>query len=157
MRYVIADACKGVDESFHLVEHAIDYHRKFGEGIVGLAMRESFTQVAGDDALYPLVDLNDTFPGTSAQRHTDRKAKKHSGKETKRERPANDACDLPDFIDIPSNHQHVTVRQTSPDHADRLLLPTAFVYPVDHSALYRIIDLKIGWQAFHVTRNPATV
>src|SRR5258705_12095566 len=34
MRYVIADACKGVDESFHLVEHAVDDPCKFGEGVV---------------------------------------------------------------------------------------------------------------------------
>src|SRR6202171_6717134 len=99
MRYVIADARKVMDESFHLVEHAIDDHRKFGEGIVGVPMRKSFMQVAGNDALYPLVDLNDTFPGASAQRHAHREAKQHSGNQTKRERPANDACDLPDFID----------------------------------------------------------
>jgi hypothetical protein len=46
-----------MDESFHLVEHAIDYRRKFGEGIVGLSMREALTQVARDDALNSLVDL----------------------------------------------------------------------------------------------------
>src|SRR6202795_87595 len=45
MRYVIADACQRVDERFHLVEHAVDYHRKFGEGIVGLPMRESFPRL----------------------------------------------------------------------------------------------------------------
>ncbi len=114
-------------------------------------------QVAGDDALNSLVDLNDTLPGTSAQRHTDHKAKKQSGNQTKRERPTNDACDLADFIDISSNHQHVAIGQTSRDQADRLFLPTTFVYPVDHSALYRTIGLKIGWQALQVTRDPAAV
>src|ERR1700675_2055573 len=154
--FVGAHACKRVDESFHLVEHAVDYHRKCGEGIVGLPMRESFTQVSGDDALYPLLDLNDTLTGTSAQRDTDRKAKKHSGNQTKRHRRTNDARDLLHFIDIPPNHQHVAVRQTSCDQANRLFLPITFVSPVDYSALYRVIDLKIGWQAFQVTRNPAT-
>jgi hypothetical protein len=116
-----------MDESFHLVEHAIDNHRKLGEGIVGVPMREPFMQVASDDALYPLVDLDDTFPGTSAQRHTDRKAKKHSGNQTKRERPTDDACDLADFIDISPNHQRVAVRQIMRDQADRLFLSTTFV------------------------------
>ena len=87
---VIANACKRMDESFHLVEHAIDYRRKFGEGIVGLPMRESFTQVAGDNALNSLIDFYDALAGTGAQRHTDRKAKKHRGNQTKRECPTND-------------------------------------------------------------------
>src|SRR6202022_742440 len=157
MRYVIADACKGADESFHLIEHAIDDHRKGGEAIVSLLTRESFTQVAGDDALNPYVDLNDTPPDTRAQRHTSRKAKKHSGNQTKRQRLTNDARDLPDFIDISPDHQHVAVRQTSRDQANRLFLPTTFIYPVDHSALHRIIGLEIGWQAFQVTRDFAGV
>jgi hypothetical protein len=73
-----------VDESFHLVEHAIDYHRKSGEGIVDLPMRESFPQIAGNNALNSLVDLDDTPLGTSAHQHTDRKTKKHSGNQTER-------------------------------------------------------------------------
>src|ERR1700730_4677116 len=102
MRDVAAEACKGVDESFHLVEHAIDYHGKPGERIVGVPMRESFTQVAGDDALYPLVNLNYSRVGARVQLRTGRQAKKHAGNHTKHERPANDARDLPDFIDISS-------------------------------------------------------
>jgi len=39
-------------------------------------MRESFAQVASDDALNALIDLDNTLTGTSAQYHTDRKAKK---------------------------------------------------------------------------------
>src|SRR3981081_1793677 len=113
-------------------------------------MRETFAQVTGDDALYPLVDLYDALAGTCAQRHTDRKAKKHSGNQTKRERPANDPRDFPDFTGLSSNRQYFAVRQASRDQTDRLFLPTTFVYPVDHSALYRIIDLKIGRQAFKV-------
>ncbi len=157
MRDVIAYASKGVDESLHLVEHAIDDHCKPGEGIVGVPMRETFMQVAGDDALNSLVDLYDTPAGTSAQRHTDRKAGNHSGNQAKRKRPANDACDLPYFIDISSNHQHVVVRQTSRDQADCLFRQASFVDPVDHSALYRIISLETGWQAFQVSRDPAPV
>src|SRR5712672_2113444 len=120
-------------------------------------MRESFTQVAGDNALNSLVDLYDALPGTGAQRHTDRKAKKHGGNQTKRERLTNDACDLADFVDISSKHQHVAVRQIPRDQADRLPLSTTLVYPVDHSALHGIIGLKIGWQALQVTCDPAAV
>jgi hypothetical protein len=108
-------------------------------------------------ALHSLVDFHDTIAGASAQRHTDQKAKKHSGNQTKCKRPANDACDLPDFVDVSSNQQPIAVRQTSRDQADRLFLPTALVDPVDHGTLYRIIGLEIGWQAFQVTRDPAAV
>ena len=51
----------------------------------------------------------------------------------------------------------LTVAPGGTGKADRLLLPITFVYPVDHSALYRIVGLKIGWQAFQVTRDPAAV
>src|SRR6266436_292145 len=152
MRYVIADACEGVDESFHLVEHDVDDHCKFGEGIVGVPMREPFAQIAGDDALHPRVDLDDAITGSGAQGYTDRKAKQHGGNQAKRERPTDNMCDLPDFIDVSSNHEHVAVRQTSRNQADRLVLPTTFVDPVDDGALYRIVGLEIGWQAFQVTR-----
>src|ERR1700676_209684 len=118
---------------------------------------QSFTQVAGNDALNPYVDLNDTPPDTRAQRHTDRKAKKHSGNQAKRQCLTNDARDLPDFIDISPDHQHVAVGQTSHDQADGLFLPTPFVRPVDHGTLYRIIGLRIGCQTFQVTRDPAAV
>jgi hypothetical protein len=102
-------------------------------------------------ALNSLVDLYDALPGTGAQRHADCKTKKHGGNQTKRERPTDDACDLPDFVDISSDDQHVAARQTSRDQANRLFLPTAFVYPVDHSAPCRVIGLQIGWQPFQVT------
>jgi hypothetical protein len=142
MRYVIADASEGLDKGFHLVEHAVDYYGKSGEGIVGLAIRESFTQVAGNDALYPLVDLNDTTPGASVQRHTYGKAKKHGGKQTKRDRYTLHEGDLPDFIDVSPDRQYVAVRQASRDQADGLFLPASFVDPVDDDALHFIIDLQ---------------
>jgi hypothetical protein len=56
MRYVIADTCDGMDESFHLVEHAIDDHCEFGEEIVGRTMRKPSVQVACDDQLDRLFD-----------------------------------------------------------------------------------------------------
>jgi hypothetical protein len=120
-------------------------------------MRQSFPQVAGDDALHSLVDFHDTIAGASAQRHTDRKAKKQRGNQAKRKRSPNDACDLSDFVDISSNQQQVAVRQTPRDQPDRLFLPTAFIDPVDHGALYRIIGPETGRQAFQVTRDPAAV
>src|SRR5438876_10244806 len=100
-------------------------------------MREALAQVTGDDALNPLIDLDDTFPGTSVQRPADPKAKKRGGNHAKRERTTNDARDLRDFVDISSNHQHVAVRQTSRDQADRLFLPAIFVQPVRLGALCR--------------------
>jgi hypothetical protein len=120
-------------------------------------MRESFAQIAGNDALNALVDLDNTLAGTSAQYHTDRKAKKHGGNHTERKRPANDVCDLGDFVDISSDRQHVAIRQPSRDQADRLSFRSTFVRPVDHSALYGVTDLEIGRQIFQVTQNPAAV
>jgi hypothetical protein len=157
MRYVLADARKGVEESFHLVEHAIDDHRKFGERIVGLPVREAFPQVAGDDALYPRINFNDTFTSTSAHRQTDREAKKHSQDQGKRKRPTKDLCDFPDFGDISPNHQQIAIRQTMRDHAGCLFLPATFVRSVDNKALYGTIDFKIGRQTLQVTRDSAAV
>ena len=153
----MADAREGVDKSFHLVEHAIDDHRKFGEGIVRVVMREPFAQVAGDDALHPFVDLHDALSGTSAQHHADRNAKKHRGNEPECERRTNDACDLLDFIGISSDHQQVAIGQTSRDQADRLLLSAASVDPADHGVLCRAVYLETGWLAFHVACDPVAI
>jgi hypothetical protein len=155
MRYVIADAYEGLDKGFHLVEHAVDYYGKSGQGIVGLAMREAFTQVARNDALYPLVDLNDTTPGASVQHHTNGKAKKHSRNQNKRDRYTLNESDLPDLIDVSPDRQYVAVRQLSCDQADGLFLPASFVDPVDHHALYFIIDFQARRQRFEVARQPA--
>jgi hypothetical protein len=101
MRYVIADTCEGMDESFHLVEHAIDDHCELGEGIVGRPMRKPFVQIAGDDQLDPLFDLRDALMGTEAQQRTRREAKRNDGYQAESERPADDARNARDFIDIP--------------------------------------------------------
>src|ERR1700753_905295 len=114
-------------------------------------------QVAGDDALYPLVDLNDASTGTGVERTADRKTKKDSGKQTKRQRPNQDTCDLPDFIDVSSDYQHVAIRQFSCDQADCLFLPATPVRPLDYSGLRRIIGLKVRWQALQVTSDPVAV
>ena len=154
---VAADACEGLDESFHLVEHTVDDRRQPGEGVVGVSMRQSFAQVAGDNALNALVDLDDTLAGSSAQYHTDRQAKKQGGNHTKGERPANDVCDLSDFVDIPSDGQHVAIRQPSRDQADRLSFRSGIVCPVDRGAVYNVIGLEVGRQIFQVTRDTAAV
>src|SRR5882724_7898859 len=67
---VMTDAGKRLDQLFHLIEHAIDDHCKFGEGVVCVPERESFTQIAGDDPLYPLVDLDDAPSGARAPPHS---------------------------------------------------------------------------------------
>ena len=157
MRYVIADTCKGVDESFHLIEHAIDDHRECGEGIVGRSMRESFTQVAGDDALNPYVDLHDTLWVRALSATPTVRQREHGGISDQARAPDQRRARSRDFIDISPDHQHVAVRQTSRDQADRLFLPATFVDPVDHSALHRIIGLEIGWEAFQITCDPAAV
>jgi len=120
-------------------------------------MREPFTQVAGDDALHPLVDLEDTPSSPGAQRQADRKAKKDGGKQAARERPANNACDLLNFVGISSDHQYVAIGQTSRDQAGRLFLSTASVYPDDYGVLCCAFHLETGWLAFHIARDPAAI
>jgi hypothetical protein len=83
-------------------------------------MRETFAQVAGNDALNALVDLDDALAGTSVQYHAGRKAKEHGRNDTKRECSANDVSDLGDFVVIPSDRQDIAIRQLSRDQSDRL-------------------------------------
>jgi hypothetical protein len=157
MRDVIADPCQGPDEALHLVEHSVDDHGKFGKRIVSLSVRQSFAQIAGDDALDALVDLDDAPAAARVQRHANRKAEKYSRNQTKRQRPANDACNLLDFIDVSSGHQHVAVRQLLCNQPYRLFRHAVRVQPVDHSAPYRIIRPETWGQAFQITRDPPAV
>ncbi|KRR03349.1 hypothetical protein CP49_09975 [Bradyrhizobium valentinum] len=120
-------------------------------------MRDSFTQVAGDNALYPLVDFNDSPAGASVQHYADREAKKYRRKQTKCDRPFNDVRDLRDIIDVSSDQKQVTVRQPSRDQADSLFFPATFVSPVDRSVLYRVVGFKIWRQVFQIARNPAAI
>ena len=85
------------------------------------------------------------------------KAKKDGGNHAKHERPAKDVCDLPDFIDVSSDHQHATIRQSLCNQTDRLFLPATFVHPVDYGSLHRIVGVEIGRQAFQIASDPAAV
>ena len=79
MRDIVADPCQRFDEALHLVEHAVDDDGELAEGIITVSVRQSFTQVTGDDALDALVNLHDTPAGSGIQRHADHKAKQHGG------------------------------------------------------------------------------
>jgi hypothetical protein len=151
MRDVMTDARKRLDESFHLVEHAVDDHRKFGEGIIRAPKREPLAQVTGDNALHPFVDLHDPLSGTRVQRHTHSNTKEKRGNQPECQRTANDACNLLDLIGISSDHQHRAIRQAARDQAGRLLQHSAAsVDPMDHGILCRTVHLEIGWQPLHI-------
>jgi hypothetical protein len=95
--------------------------------------------------------------GAEARQRTRREAKRNDGCQAECERPADDARNVRDLIDIPPNGEDVASRQTSSIYADRLLQTAGYVYSVDDLALYRAIDLKSGSQALNVApiRRPA--
>ena len=78
-------------------------------------MRESFPQVASDNALNSLVDLHNALPGAGAQRHTDRKTKKHGGNQTKRKRPTKNIQALLDHIGTSGRPDLLGIASSSPE------------------------------------------
>jgi len=151
MRNVVADACKewmrvSISSSMVLtIPESSEKDRRCSDG--GSRSRRSPRRCA-----VPLVDLDDRSRARALKLHR-RKAKQQGGNQPSASaRPT--TVRSPDFIDVSSNHEHVAVRQTSRNQADRLVLPATFGRSVDDGALYRIVVLN-RWQAFQVTARSA--
>jgi len=63
-----------------------------------------------------------------------------------RERLTDDMGDLLGFIDISSDHQHVTVSHTPGNSTDDLVFAATSILPDDVGALRRGVDPQIGWR-----------
>ena len=64
---VVAYSGERVDHRFHFIEQAIDDDREPRKRLVDVAVREPLAQIAGDDALDPLIYLLDPLLGPHAQ------------------------------------------------------------------------------------------
>jgi len=82
-------------------------------------MRESLVQVAGDDALNPLIDLRDRVCARmlTTLRPTGKEKRPGSGP---RQRLADDMGNLARLVDISSQHKHVTAWHAPGNRPDRL-------------------------------------
>ena len=85
---VVADAGERVDHRFHFIEHAIDDDRELRKRLVDGTVRKPLAQIAGDDALNPLVDLLDPLLGAHAQ--------PRAGQQAQTKAPAADPAPAPD-------------------------------------------------------------
>jgi hypothetical protein len=146
-----------MDHRFHFIEHAIDDDREPRERLVDGTVRQSLAEIAGDDALNPLVDVLDPPLGAHAQPGAGQQAKKKGGQQTQQQRLADDMRDFPGFIDIPPNHQHVAVVHAPGDRTDDLVFPAVSIHPDDVGALRRGVDPQIGRQAVDIAGNSVTV
>ena len=71
---VVADAGERIDHRLHLVEHAVDDPGQPRERIVRPVLREPLAQLAGHDALDPLVHLLHAPLGAKAEPGTGQQA-----------------------------------------------------------------------------------
>src|SRR5258708_34338474 len=65
--------------------------------------------------------------------------------------------DLPGFIDISPQDQHVPVSHAPGDRTDDLVFPAVSTRPDDVGALGCGVDPQIGRQALEITGNPLTI
>ena len=154
---VVAHAGERVDHRFHLIEHAVDDDGKLRERLVDIAVRKPFAQVAGDDALDPLVDLFDPLLGAHAEPRARQQAQAECRQQTQRERLADDVGDLPRLVDVAPDHQHVAILQPPADRADYLIAAIRLIHSGDPRSLHRRVDIKAGRQTLHVAGDPVPV
>ena len=63
-----------MDHRFHFIKHAVDDAGKLRKRLVDVTVRKPLTQIAGDDALNPLIYLFDPFLSPHAQPRTSQQA-----------------------------------------------------------------------------------
>ena len=76
---VVADAGERVDHRLHFIEHAVDDDGELRKRLVDVTMRKPLAQIAGDDALDPLIDLFDPLLGAHAQPRAGQQARQSAG------------------------------------------------------------------------------
>ncbi|OIQ67839.1 hypothetical protein GALL_505810 [mine drainage metagenome] len=119
---IVTNTGERVDHRFHFIEHAVDDDREFRERLIDVAMRKPLAQIAGDDALNPLVDLFDAILRAHAQPRAGEQAKTEARQQAQHERHTDDMGNFIGFIDFPPHHQHLTARRAPRDRADDVFL-----------------------------------
>jgi hypothetical protein len=120
-------------------------------------VRKPLAQIAGDDALNPLVDLLDPPLGAHAQPGAGQQAKAKARQQTEPERLTDDMGDLLGLVDIAPEHQHVAVSHAPRDRPDHLVDLAVLIRLDDLGALRCGVDAQIGWQALKIAGDPVTV
>src|SRR6202041_1852168 len=115
---IVAASGKRMAPRFHLVEHAVDDDRELRKRLVDGAIRKPLAQIAGDDALNPLVDLFDAPLRPPAQPRAGKQAKTKTRQQAQRHRQADDMGNLVGFVDFASHYQDIAIWHAPCDGAD---------------------------------------
>jgi hypothetical protein len=150
---VVADAFERMDHRLHFIEHAVDDDREPGKRLVDVAIRQPLAQIAGDDALDPLVDLLDALLGAHAQPRAGQQAKQKGGQQAERQRLADDVGDLARLVDFPADHQRVAIGHAAGDRADHAPLLTGRKRPDDRHVPDDIVHPEFGRNPFEIARD----
>jgi len=79
-----------VDHRFHFIKHAVDDGGEPGKRLIDVTVWKPLAQIAGDDALDPLIDLLDPLLGTHAQPSASQQAQAKRRQQTQRQRLTDD-------------------------------------------------------------------
>ena len=133
------------------------FQKRNGRKIDPCAVRKPLPQIAGDDALNPLIDFLDALLGAYAQPCAGQQAKAKGRQQTQRQRLTDDMGDFAGLIDISSEDEDVAISHAPRDRTDSLKFATFSVCPDDIGALRGCVDPQMRWQAFQITGYPVTV
>ena len=134
---VVADAGQRMDHRFHFVEHAVDDAGEPRERLVDIPVRKPLAQVAGDDALDPLVDLLDASSGHERSARRRPAARSRTPAAGQAPAPADDPGDFPGLVDVASDHQYIAVIKAPCDGPDQWSVGLLVVGPRHPHALHR--------------------
>ena len=147
-----------VDHRFHFIEHAIDDGGELRKRLIDVTVWKPLAQIAGDDALDPLVDLFDALLGAHAQPRAGQQAQAAKRRQqTQRQRLTDDMGNFPGFVDLASDHQRVAIRHSPGDRADHVGVPTGWTRPDNRNALDQIVHLEFGRKLFQIARYPVAI
>lgn len=151
---VVADAGERVDHRLHLVEHAVDDPGQPREWIVRSALREPLAQLAGHDALDPLVHLLHASLGADAQPGASQQTEAEGRQQAQGQRLPHHARYLARLIDVPSHHQDIAAIETSADRPDDRNVGCRLFEQVEPHALHRAIKPQLARQMVDVAGQP---
>ena len=154
---VVADAFERVDHRLHFVEHAVDDDREPGKRLVDVTVWQPLAQIAGDDALDPLVDLLDALLGPHAQPRACQQAKQEGRQQAERQRLTDDMGDLARLVDLASDHQRIAIGHAPGDRPDHAPLLPGRRRPDDRDAPDDIVHLQFRRNPFEIACDPAAV
>ncbi len=120
-------------------------------------MRKPLAEIAGDDALNPLIDFGDPLLRAQAKPCAGQHAQAKRRQQTQCQRLTDDMGNLPGLVDLSSDDQRVAIGHAPRDRANHARVSTGRNRPDDRDTLDRAIHRKPGRNLFEITRYPAAI